>query len=81
MTAMYVLDVPEFSALVRQLESAADVAITKRGDYYVAETPGEIVLHRQAAGVGQAVWFGALTGGISGRIVEFSDDVLRVAPL
>jgi hypothetical protein len=79
--AIYVLDVPEFSALVAALRDVPGITIEKHADYFVARAPGEIVVHRRATGVGQAVWFGALTGGIRGRIVTFSDDELRVAPL
>jgi hypothetical protein len=79
--AIYLLDVPEFAALVAELRATPGVSLAKRGDYYVAQAPGEIVLRRAATGVGQAVWFGALTGGVRGRIVEFSENELRVAPL
>lgn len=78
--AIYLLDVPEFAPLRRALESAG-VSVAQHGDYQVAQASGEIVLHRKDAGVGQAVWFGALTGGVTGTIVEFSEDTLRVAPL
>ena len=79
--AIYVLDVPEFSALVTTLRDTPGISIEKHGDYFVARSAGEIVVQRRATGVGHAVWFGALTGGIRGRIVTFSGDELRVAPL
>jgi hypothetical protein len=78
--AIYLLDVPEFAALVAELRATSGVSMAKRGDYFVAQAPGEIVLHRAPTGVGQAVWFGALTGGVRGRIVEFSENELRIAP-
>jgi len=78
--SIYLLNVPEFDPLMRGLATAG-VSIAQRGDYHVAEAVGEIVLHRKDVGVGQAVWFGALTGGITGKIVEFSEDTLRVAPV
>jgi len=78
---MYVLDVPEFSALVAVLRETPGISLEKHADYFVARSTGEIVVERRATGVGQAVWFGALTGGIRGRIVTFSADELRVAPL
>jgi hypothetical protein len=79
--AIYVLDVPEFSTLVAALRDVPGISIEKHADYFVARAPGEIVVQRRTTGVGQAVWFGALTGGIRGRIVTFSEDELRVAPL
>ena len=76
--AIFLLSVPEFDPLVRGLSSTDGVTIEQRGDYFVAQAAGEIVLHRS---VGEAVWFGALTGGVSGTIVEFTEKTLRIAPL
>jgi hypothetical protein len=79
--AIFLLSVPEFEPLVRSLSATDGVAIAQRGDYHVASADGDIVLHRRDAGVGQAVWFGALTGGVTGTIVEFTEETLRIAPL
>jgi hypothetical protein len=77
--AIYLLNVPEFEPLKRGLSTADGMSLTQRGDYWVAESDREIVLHRRDVGVGQAVWFGALTGGVTGKITEFSEDTLRIA--
>ena len=79
--AIYLLRVPEFEAVARALAALDGVSLAPCGDYHVARAAGEIVLRRESCGVGHAVWFGALTGGIAGRIVEFSDDTLRLAPI
>ena len=79
--SLCVLDVPEFDAIVRVLRAGGGVTVKRHGDYHIAEAANEITLRRSDTGVGPAVWFGALTGGISGRIVEFSEDTLRLAPL
>ena len=79
--AMYLLSVPEFEPLVRTLAGTSGISISQRGDYTVAQAAGEIVIHRADAGVGQAVWFGALTGGVVGTIVEFTEETLRIAPI
>jgi hypothetical protein len=79
--SIFLLDVPEFQPLVRGLASTAGISMAQRGDYQVADATGEIVLHRKDVGVGQAVWFGALTGGVRGTIVEFSEETLRIMPL
>ena len=78
--ALCVLDVPEFDPIVRALRSGG-IAVKQHGDYHIAEATNEITLRRSDTGVGPAVWFGALTGGITGEIVEFSEDTLRLAPL
>ncbi len=75
-----VLRVPEFDAIARELAKLGGVSLAERGDYLIAEAHGEIALERSATGVGQAVWFGALTGGMSGTVLEFSAELLRVAP-
>ena len=79
--SIFLLDVPEFAPLVRGLANVAGVSIETRGDYHVAHAAGEIVLQRSDTGVGEAVWFGALTGGVSGTIVEFTEHTLRIAAL
>jgi hypothetical protein len=79
--SIFLLDVPEFAPLVRGLANVAGVSIEARGDYQVAQATGEIVLQRSDTGVGEAVWFGALSGGVSGTIVEFTEQTLRIAPL
>jgi hypothetical protein len=76
--AIYLLNVPEFEPLRRGLATVDGMSLTQRGDYWVAESDREIVLHRRDVGVGQAVWFGALTGGVTGKITEFSEDTLRI---
>ena len=32
-------------------------------------------------GLGEAVWFGCLTGGLDGTIVSFDAEVIRLAPI
>ena len=76
MATLYVLDVPEFAALVAAARSCLDV--TKRGDYF-AVRGGEIRISRQATGLRKAVWYGALTGGFEGALRRFDDDELIIS--
>jgi hypothetical protein len=79
MPAIYVLDVPEFRAL-------ADIAKTKAGcrvivaglGYLRIESDEDIVFDRRELGFVPAVWYGAFTGGIEGRILEFGRDTVRI---
>jgi hypothetical protein len=79
MPAIYVLDVPEFRAL-------ADVARTKPGcrvidagrGYIRIESDRELVFDRRELGFKPAIWYGAFTAGMEGRIVEFGRDIARI---
>jgi hypothetical protein len=79
MPTIYVLDVPEFRAL-------ADVAKTKPA-YRVAEvglgylridSDEDMVFDRKELGFKPAIWYGAFTGGIDGKIAEFGRDTVRI---
>jgi hypothetical protein len=77
MPKLYVLEVPEFAPLLRACR-AQRYATASRGGYTVVSAPGEIAIARQATGQGEAVWFGALTGGFAGRIAAFDGEQLRI---
>ena len=47
--------------------------------YTRIQTSGELEFKRKELGLKPAVWYGALTGGVVGRVVEFSRDTLRIA--
>ncbi len=76
---VFVLDVPEFRALVDGARTMAGVHVSgpSRGYMRIA-APGAIEFKRKALGFKPAVWYGALTGGLVGRITEFSRETLRV---
>lgn len=81
MSGFYVLDVPEFApvaAAARALERCRVHA--PRAGYIYVEFDGEIEITREATGLGAAVWFGCLTGGLDGRIVRFDATRIRLAP-
>ena len=78
MPTIYVLDVPEFRSIVDGARSNGfEVCGPTRG-YYRITRAGELVMSRKALGLKPAVWYGALTGGLDGRIVQFDRDTLRV---
>jgi hypothetical protein len=79
MTAMYVLDVPEFRALAETARANPAWRVRAVGLGYVRiESDGDLVFERTALGFKPAIWYGALTGGIEGRIAEFGRDRLRL---
>ena len=76
MPSLFVLDVPEFAPLIAG--AASSHRIRRRGGYAAIEAPEKVVVERARSGLGDAVWYGALTGGYEGRIVEFSADRLVI---
>ena len=75
MATLYVLDVPEFAALVAAARDTLEV--NRHGDYF-ALAGGEIRISRKATGLRKAVWYGALTGGFEGALRRFDDDELVI---
>lgn len=81
MSGFYVLDVPEFAPIVsaaKRLDSCRVHAV--RGGYTYIEFDGEVTIERAATGLGEAVWFGCLTGGLDGKIVSFDAARITLAP-
>jgi len=79
MPRVYVLDVLEFKPVVDAAKTMPDVQLSgpKLG-YYRIDTRGDLILNRRAMKLPPAVWYGAMTGGVSGRIAEWSMDSLRI---
>jgi len=79
--SLFVLDVPEFSALLETARARADHAVTPVEDGYVRidGAPG-LQFSRKALGFKPAVWYGAATGGLTGRIARFDMDELVIEP-
>ncbi|WP_447919760.1 VOC family protein [Achromobacter aegrifaciens] len=80
--AIYVLDVPEFKALLDAADATPGYATKPADNGYVriVGNPG-LRFQRKELGFKPAVWYGALTGGLNGRIAQFDMDVLAIEPL
>jgi hypothetical protein len=79
MPAVYVLDVPEFRALVRVAREEKGYSITRLpGGYFRIESATELVFKRKELSFKPAVWYGCVTGGLRGHIVQFDRDTLRI---
>lgn len=81
MSGFYVLDVPEFATVVTAAKAIerCQVYEAKRG-YIFVQFDGEIEISRAATGLGEAVWFGCMTGGLDGKIVAFDAERIKLAP-
>ncbi len=81
MSGFYVLDVPEFQALVTVARQNPLCRVHDAlAGYRFVEFAEPIEIARAATGLGAAVWFGCLTAGLDGKITTFTADVLRLAP-
>lgn len=81
MSGFYVLDVPEFVPVVQAAHRLTQCRVhTQRGGYVFVEFDGQIEILRADTGLEEAVWFGCLTGGLNGRIVNFDSTSIRLAP-
>ena len=79
MPTLFVLDVPEFAALVAYSRTQRDYRVTgpKLG-YHRISASGRLRFERKALGFKPPVWHGALTGGLVGRIERFDNEVLEI---
>ena len=79
MPAVYVLDVPEFRPLVRVAREQKGYAVSRvASGYFRIESPAEISFTRKELSFKPAIWYGCLTGGLRGQIVQFDRDTLRI---
>jgi len=79
MPAIFVLDVPEFRALAEIARTRPDCRVSVAGmGYLLIESDHDIVFDRRELGFTPAVWYGAFTGGVEGRIAEFGRDTVRI---
>ena len=79
MATLFVLDVPEFAPLHRAARQAGLAVRQADGGYLRFDGAPELALERARAGLGKAVWYGALTAGYVGRVVRFDDDRLVIS--
>lgn len=76
---IFVLDVEEFSPLVNCARAMDGVSVTGPNEGYLRISAEKYLeFNRKELGFKPAVWYGALTGGLVGRITEFSRDILKI---
>lgn len=79
MISVFVLNVPEFLPLVEHSRGRGGITITGPSlGYYRLQAAGEIKFVRKELGFKPAVWHGALTGGLVGKVTHFDNDVLTI---
>jgi hypothetical protein len=80
MNRLFVLDVPENTAVAKVAAQAEGVQVDKLGPYFVIGSDRPIVIDRRATGCRHAVWYSCVAGLAGGRIVQWDKDALRVDP-
>jgi len=79
MPAIFVLDVPEFAPFVAHARTVRGCTIGgPRLGYWRVASAGSLEFERKPLGLKPAVWHGALTGGMVGRITHFDNDRLVI---
>jgi len=81
MTALYVLDVPENTAVAKVAAEDPAVTVDRIGPYFEIRADGAIVVDRRATGCRHAVWYSCVAGvAPGGAITQHDKDALRVEP-
>ena len=79
MPTIFVLDVPEFRPLVDHAREVPGCRVDgPRLGYFRIARKAALEFQRKQLGFKPAVWHGALTGGLVGRITHFDNDRLTI---
>jgi hypothetical protein len=79
MPAIFFLDVPEFRPFVDHARGVTGCRVEgPRLGYFRVASQDRLEFQRKPLGLKPAVWHGALTGGLVGRITHFDNDRLVV---
>ena len=75
MLQLFVLKVDEFAGLINFAETDPNCQVEDTGKGYVRiRAKGPMTFKRRELGFGPAVWYGAFTGGLDGKILDFGRD-------
>ncbi|MFT4395399.1 hypothetical protein ACLTEW_10735 [Gordonia lacunae] len=80
MTTMFVLDVPENTAVAAVAGEAPGVTVDHVGPYFRITADDAIVIDRRATGCRHAVWYSSVAGLLESRISQWDKDALKVEP-
>ena len=78
MAALYVADLDEFRPVVEGCRKAGHRVQGPRAGYWSVESDGPITLERKAMGLGPALWYTCLAGGIRGQVLEYGRERLVI---
>jgi hypothetical protein len=75
---LFVLDVPENTAIVEVAREHDDVTLERIGPYFVLSSDGAVAVDRRATGARHAVWYSWVAGLEGWRIEQWDQDALRL---
>ena len=75
---VWVLDVPEFAAIVEAARNTPGVEVRRQDVYWRVSAPGELKFSRRGLRMKPAVWWGMFTGGLVGHIAEMTPNFVRI---
>lgn len=79
MSGFFVLDVPEFASLVAAAQRNDHCKVHPAlAGYRFVEFHDAVAIERSDTGLNEAVWYGCLTGGLDGKIAEFTSEQLKL---
>ena len=80
MTTLFVLDVPENTAVAEVAGQDPAVTVDHVGPYFRIVSETAIVIDRRATGCRHAVWYSSVAGLAQSQITQWDKDVMRVEP-
>jgi hypothetical protein len=81
MTTLFVLDVPENTAVAKVAAEDPAVTVGQIGPYFEIRADKAIVIDRRATGCRHAVWYSCIAGvARDSRITQHDKNALRVEP-
>jgi len=78
MPAIFVVNLEEFLPVVEGCRKAGYAVQGPVGGYWSIQSEGDMTLVRKQLGLGPALWYTCLAGGIQGRLVEFGRESLTI---
>jgi len=75
---LFVLDVPENTAVAEVAGRDLNVAVTRLGPYFVIESADTFSIDRRSTGCRHAVWYSCVAGLAGCQITQFDKDALRL---
>lgn len=78
MPAIFVANLEEFLPVVEGCRKAGLEVSGPRGGYWTIESDQDITLRRKQMGLGPALWYTCLAGGIRGKIVDYGREALTL---
>ncbi|GCE40071.1 hypothetical protein Rhow_003714 [Rhodococcus wratislaviensis] len=80
MTTLFVLDVPENTAVAEVAGRDPAVTVDHVGPYLRIVSDSDIVIDRRATGCRHAVWYSSVAGLAQSRITQWDKDAMRIEP-